>query len=552
MCAAPPGRRSGWLAHPLTRHLIALALLVLYVGLTYGPELRGKMLAVDDVLTVEYVRDHGPFDAFLYNADTGPWLGYKFYRPFFFFKGWFYYRLFGLNYAPYAAAEIVQHAIAVGLVYAATYRMVKRVWLALLAALVFAAHFYTAFMAVYMADTSDFTLMAAALAALLVMRPRRSAWWALALGAVTFLGAVSRENGFAVAGAVWLWALAGWRLGAVERPQAVRAGVASGLGALGYVALRLLNVGSMASVYTPGEMAPLPFYLTNGAKHLAAILFPLWNDDGGLIPLAYLFSVGLVIGLVVLIVWLVMLARRTSGGRWPSVFAAALTAVAAVLALTIAHFYPVVQPRNGGLLALYTLGVASLYGALRARAIRWRVEPWLAGAVLAFAGAAGLIATGGMVLEPLVLPIALHVGLTLVTAALAVGSARRWPREAQMMAAFALGLLVANAVISFPYFRVRLPYLGVVGWVWLAALAMRYRPRGRVGWGLAAAAVVLMAAQVVANGIELHRRLPRETGAAFPAYSILCDPAVVPEDFALTLVHQYDLSEADLLACREE
>ena len=506
------------------RGLLGAGLLLAGMALVYAPGLRHALLGDDELRLLWPIV--AP-DGFTRWVTTHPAF-LPLIRPLFTLQATLLYRLFGINAAAYYVAEVLTLAASALLLYGLVWRVGRRALPALLVALVFSTHSYvTDLVTGWAFDTGPLTGLLIVLAAWLVVLAGQRLRSYLALGALLVLAPISRENGLALPGAVTLYCLAGlagrwlpqpgrpWLTG---RRAAALFGLAIGCLA-GYFAWRTIALpGWWQQTATFGESTAFfnVYYSGEAVKALPmAARLPL-----------YAYTLG---------------------------------------ANVVANTLPVLGPFGGlwegplyawGLLAAGLLIVHAAFAATAAPVAKGLPHPR---AVLEVVGLAALLFFAAAQPSPLAAPelnldalqFALHAALTLGVAA-ALAGRLRWSRAGWAMAVLGIGLIVANSVVVFPYFRYRSQYFGFIGWALLLA-AVLAGLRGRPGRAdLRRTLLVGTCALALVSGLRLYRSLPvpRLLPENYPyTVGLLCDPALPPELFT-AIRDRYGLDAERLAECQ--
>lgn len=510
-----PGR---W---PLTAALLLLG----YVALLYHPGLQHTFVQNDDLRLLWSV--HAPAQ-FAQWAATHPY-GLPLARPLFTLNAALQYPLFGLNYGGYYAVQMLTLALSGWLLFRLVWRATRSGPIGLAAAGLFVSHSYVSDLAAGWAfDTGPLTGVFVLLALGLVVRWRAQGRATLAVAALLVLTPISRENGLALPGATAFYGLVTWLTRWLPRRRAAGLLLLSVACVGGYFAWRTLaypnwwqalstlteSTDMFFTRYTREEVAALPPAMRwqlnayTAAANLLSNIAPVIGPQGALWTEPLTPAAALVAGLFALV--------------------GALAARAALQSPAAHRAAPDTAPRA---LARLSLGLAALS--------------------LIFFGVAAR-PTGLLMprLDLTVLQFALHAALSLGLG-LALLAGRGWSRPRRALALLGLGLILANSLVTFPYFRYRSQYLAFIGWLLLLAVALSGL-RGRPGRAhLRRALLVLVGALLVVNGLRVYTSLPLPhlLPANYTYTGLLCEPDF-PADLSRALVARYHLDAQALQACR--
>jgi hypothetical protein len=517
------GRRTAGQAGEFSRRsgpgwLIPALILVIYTAAVYAPSLTGGLLRGDDLRFVAYVRNHSPLAAFGGGSYAEIPFAQVFYRPLFTLQMWTFYKLFGLHYAGYQAIILAIHIGSVVLLYLALSRIGGNRGAALLAALFYASQPYVRHTVLWVSDAMVITrLVTAAVILILAAHPRKPRGISPLLAGLLVFAPFTRENGLAILGAVIVYAAGSYLLDRSSARRDAALAITAIASTATYFLMRYLALGAWVKVihqdmaiglttYSRAAIAGfstaqrLGMYAYTMFANLTGVFFPIFLSHGALRP---------DIILAIAATGVPFLAVTLTWHRWPQNARRALIAGAAILL--------------GGALLVFLIRVPRPFGAL--------VHLFVTYSPHTRRVLHGLVSLGVL------------VGL--------IGW-RRWPERAQALGLLGAGLIAANTVLAFAYFRERSLSLGIMGWGVLFVLALRgTRGPGRFA-ALRTAMMALLSVVIVLNGFLLFKGLPppHMRPAEFDNTSELCNSRL-PEDLVLEVARTYQLDLDVVRACIE-
>lgn len=451
--------------------IIAVAAIAIWIAVLYGHNLGKRYFTGDDLKIIAFVQEYGPLGGLLGNLGAGEThYADRFFRPFFIVQAWVLFRLFGMNPVGYHVVGLLLHIVATVLLFLIIYQLTQGVKLALVASLFFAAHPYVSPLVLWATDSATLSTIFVNLIIFLLLRPENRPRWYTALFTLLVLAPLTRENGLAAIAAVIGYTL----LAALTARFTWRQTVTILLGCLlvtaAYFALRGWAVGIvpdkpaindtsiMWTHYSVHQVVALTLrqritlYAYTVLANFVSSFFQvflhqgmIWND-----------AVAATLALTTLILLAMFAAPK--GASWER--RAQILALAAMFVVVAA-----------GLTALYLFRIGT---TLLLDHLRYALQ------LLQFA-----------------IPGALSI--------LCIGyAARHWPDwspQQKALAALALALILANSLISFPYFRFRNLRYGALGWLLLFALTLTHLTSTPQLKRARSAMIALLALATLLNGI---------------------------------------------------
>lgn len=487
----------------------------------YAPAMTGALMRSDDLYNLSFVRDHGPLAGFTNTNENGLWYGDHYYRPFFIVQTWTYYQLFGIHYAGYQLAQLLQHVLVAVLLYSVFCRMGIRTDQALTGALIFAVHPFCE-LVLWVTDTGVVTgILIVFMLYVFCTNKLHNPGFDLIIFAVLLLAFLNRENSMAL-GAAWIAYLGiAYRQRFLSTGRVIRLVLVSGLAGIGYFLARALALGTFLA---PGNLGEKTYFFTEritntgeleGLKRLTvslytvvaqmvATFFPIFSEFGGLSQhtLATIYCIFLVV-LFMFVNELVL--------KWSS--------------------WSIRQRGIAGLILIVT--------TLEALII-WRLlGSWTLDIFVAALGSAAQTVLSVLILKELFF------------------RKKTWSDEEVRLLAFAAVLIGVTAISAFVYFRYRTLYLPLFGWLILFTLAIKElnkrRPQGNLRILMRNLGLLL----VISSGISLFLSLPVHESGKIPDDFVewklgVCNNQYVPLDFALGLAEQYGIETEAVMECRQE
>jgi hypothetical protein len=528
---------------------LAIALIVAVNWLVYGNAVRPTLFRADDLAQIELVRAHGPFSGFGGPTFDSLYLADIYYRPIFTLQMWVMYRLFGLNYTGYQAVILAIHVLgAIALIFALV-RLGVNIPTAAIAAAFYSVHPYVSEHVMWISDSAVITRLIMMLI-LIVLPHHRENWkWYAGLGVLLFLAPISRETGLAIVGGAFVYAVAAYALGHLDRRAAAIVAALCVASVAAYFTLRAVGTGALVrsvpvenssilrteytaeqiAAFSPGQRRTLYAYTV--IAYLTGPFFPIYTDAGALrhYYLAHVVVAALALTVLCVPLWL---ARRVS---WKK--KAIIIGVLANLMLLAGFAFVVPSIREAlHVPYLWLLGLApSVVGALGA-AFNFAVGYFYASILFPFEM---------IELDPIML-----MTFGIIYAAL---FSRKWSAEHKSAALLGLGIIAAVAVMAFPYFRLRTLGISLIGWLLLFALAVTNLRAGGFQRAVGALMLIMMVTATVRNGIWVRGRVPPEhlRPASFTAASELCSADVSDELVFEATARFTGIDPAALAACRE-
>jgi hypothetical protein len=470
----------------------------------------------DDLAFVAYVRDHSPLTAFGGASYAEIPFALVFYRPLFTIQMWVFYHLFGLNYAGYQAVVLALHIGSVVLLFFALSEIGGNRGAALLASLFYASQPYVRHTVLWVSDAMVVTrIVAVAVILLLATSTEERHAVPPLLAGLLIVSPFTRENGLAIIGAVMVYAIVSYLLdrACIRYTAALLiTGIAS---TAAYFAVRWLVLGTWVKMlhqdmaigltnYSRAAIAGfstaqrLGIYAYTISANFVGVFFPIFHNHGALRPdIILAIAVSAAPFLVITLTW----------HRWPDRARRALIAGVAILL--------------GGALLVLLIRVP--------QPVKTLVHLFMTYSPYARLVLHGLVSLG------------ILVGLS---------SWRKWPERAQRLSALGLGLIVANSVLAFAYFRERSLSLGIIGWGILLVLAFQQMRPARRLTPLRHVMSFFLAAIIALNGFLLFKGLPPShlRPEAFDSTSELCN-GQLPEDLVLEVARTYQLDRDVVQAC---
>jgi hypothetical protein len=523
-------------ARRLILYGLALVLIVAVNWLVYGNVLQPTLFRADDLALIKLAREYGPFSGFGGAAFDSLYRDNGYFRPIFTLQVWVMYRLFGLNHTGYQATILAIHILGVAVLFFALVRLGASVPTAAIAAAFYSVHPYVSELVIWVSDSAAITWLITMLI-LLVLPHHRENWkWYAGLGVLLFLAPISRETGLAIVGGAFVYAVAAYALGHLDRRAAAIVAALCVASVAVYFTLRLISSGALvrsvpaesASIleveYTRDEVDAFPLrqeralYAYTVVANFTGPFFPIFTDVGALRYnyLAHVIVLTVVLGLFVLVLWL----TRRDSRKMKRILGGGLGGAILLVGLVAA-----VPPVREAVRVPYT----------------WLLR--LAPSFAEFLYASVLGPNQVLELDPTVL-----MTFGIMYAAL---FSRKWTARHMSLALLGLSVIAAIAVMAFPYFRFRTLSVSLIGWLLLVVLAVINL---RAGWfqkAVGALMLIMMVTATVRNGIWVHERTPPWylLPANFTA-SGMCEVASY-DDFVVEVAREYEtLDPADLAACQ--
>jgi hypothetical protein len=574
------------------RHVIAALFISSYILFSYFTSLQNVLLRTDDLLILADIQKIGPFGGFLPHSSSEVWLGGQaYFRPFFGLQGWLYYHLFGLSYTLYQTAGLIMHFVATLIFYIAFYRIGKNQLAALLLALVFAAHPYVSVNVAWVSDTATLTGIVVGLGLILTTIQERGWLWHLSMVALLSLAPLTRENGLALNLSMAGYALVSMYVGNMNKTQGGLVVVESLLTTLAYFVYRRITLGStvpphfggstavFATMYEASEMRAagglwrLGVYSYTVIANIISNFFPIFAENGYL-------PVTLITGTLLAVFYFVLLRLIFRGWRSRVRFPRGILIIRSVLimlnilnVLVLSLFYIQGIRRNTlvdlrSFLTLQYAGTSAgiivlLIGTLL---LVTRVDRnndtylWILGIgvnSLGFLALSWHYFTAFIMDNPnitipaifldvfLILSVALYSVIS-VSTLLSLISVKKWSDFDRMLVFFGVCLIISSSVLAFPYFRFRTHYIGLVGWLVIVSLGLRYLHLTPAGRRIGAIIAMVLSFWIVINGVWSWSVQPQ---LKTNKYGALCD-ARIPTEVALEVASYYDISTEAVLDCR--
>jgi hypothetical protein len=535
-----------------TRRLIlyglAICLILAVNWIVYKNAVRPILFRADDLAQIELVRDHGPFSGFGGATFNSLYLADIYYRPMFTLQMWIMYRLFGLNYTGYQATILAIHTLGAIALLVALVRLGANVPTAAIAAAFYSVHPYISEHVMWISDSAVLTRLIMMLI-LIVLPHHKESWkWYAGLGALLFLAPITRETGLAIVGGTFVYAVAAYLFGHLDRRAAILVAALCLASVATYFSLRAIGTGALVrsvpvensailrteytaeqiAAFSPGQRRSL--YLYTVLAYFTGAFFPIYADAGVLrhYYLAHVIVLAIVVTIFSLTLWL---TRRTSRKT-------KLILIGAV----------------GGLIVLagLVMGIPTIREAVRAPYLQMQARiPIIRALGAVFNVAVGffyssIIGVNQMLeLDPTVI-----MSFGIIYAAL---FSRKWSAGHKSVALLALGIIAAVAVMAFPYFRLRTLGISLIGWLLLFTLAVINLRNTRFQKAVGVLMLLMMVTATVRNGLWVHRRVPPEhmRPTNFTAESELCTTPV-NDDLVFEATRRFgSIDPAALAACRE-
>lgn len=324
---------------------IAFAVIVVYTGITYYrfAVSGGHAFMSDDLVHVEYVQDHGPFDAF-YKPITTDEIYYigGIWRPMFMAQTWFMYQIAGESARKSRLIHFGVHMIATLMLFVSLQAISKEFLSSLLLSLVNIGHPFVTNLLYYSTDSVSITVLLLAVVILLLLKFKDHPLWYVSLGAALMVLLFTRENLLAANAAVMAYAV----FGAYKKHLTLRQTIITIIVALIPVIIFFMLRSYIMPPRSEGELQDLTFAVQNlrieeaeGLSGFQAwllvfyywfismlgIVFPIFGQVG-------VISLDSIATLV--IIWVGLLAMFITAGwhRWTTGMRAAVLAIGLVIA----------------------------------------------------------------------------------------------------------------------------------------------------------------------------------------------------------------------------
>jgi hypothetical protein len=496
--------------------LFAIGLVGLWILLMYGPSVGGLKVGEDDVMYIRFVYVYGPLGNFVGHS-VFPHV----YRPLAAVSTWIYYTLFDLNMAAWRSTQLGVFTIGLGVLYIAFQRLSKNKLLGLLLTLLFASNLVINELMQWIVETTVLRVTLSGIVVILLQSPSDHILWLLSLLGVLFVAPFAKENSLALlAGVILYGTYGGWK-----RLLNRRLAVLVIIGTISMVAIYFLTRtlvvggttnadsiagdGSMFSTYYTAEqvrgfplMLRLGYHVYNAAAHLIASFFPVFDWTGG-IWLGAIVTLGYL---------LILLAAIVSTGLMSGL-------------RTDMASEPTTMP-NGTAVALRGGALSVLAFTMPFVISRW--QPTNAELMVALQG----VLTVGIILTCLA-----KLG---------------WTPQQLLMSVFALGLVIANGVLGFPFFRHRIRDFALLGWLILLAVTLQRLESSAAGKAFRSAMIILSVTLLFTSSLHVRATAIRGPNMVplLEGSGKLCQPTF-PETLAVRIVEEYGMDIEMLSACRK-
>lgn len=471
----------------------------------------GDFFYDDELLHLAYVVTHPLGSSLLQKNFLNP----EYYRPFYDIQAGIDYFLFGLNLRAWHLSQWVLLLSSLILLFVVLRRLGLGAGISLLLVFAFGSSAPVVFQNRWAVDVTTALASTALVVALLLQNPTWRRAWYFALGLCLLLSIFMKETGFAIVGAVWLYALEGARTRRIALRQCGLLSALSFFVMLIYFSMRLPVVGLPSNTvfngsgylfnyYSGPELAQFDlaqrgaFHLYTIAAHLIHPFFPFFEQDGMLLLWVLAPALSLLITLgIVLFAW----------GR----------------AYTSLNASPDI-PTNRHHWSFAVMAWAAAGASIPLAINIWNLE-W---------------AAWGIVLQ------------IVISAGIFWGILFALPKDSpdRLLAAFGVGIIVALSIVTFSYFGGHHQYLSMLGWTILLGLCFKHLHASGLQRALRSLLFVLTLMLVFANSYGAHNinMQPLDVYDINP-YSTICQ-SFFPSAVAEQLAAAWNLNPEQLAACR--
>lgn len=493
--------------------------LLTFVILIYQRMLQHALVGADEVYELTLIQGQNPFIGFFAAIPNFPFV----FRPLFAFQAWIALNIFGFNYSGYVMLQLLVFVLAAMVLTVAWQRIVSHWAIAFLLALVFVSHPYVSDLLTWSVDTATWTMGLVGLVVLLLIRATDRVGWYVGLGVVLVILPLLRENGLAVLAAVVVYVLVAFRLGHFTRRQSIILLVECGLAVLIYFGLRRIALSSA------GGLNPIRF--SEDAGMFFQFVSRQEVEKFGLAQRLFFF--GYNIGIHAIASFFPLFTP--CGQIWTQVItqSGALLGTAAIaFGASWAYLH-----RRGTTYSLrdaqrQALAVGLAVGLVAALVILWESARYSIDEVLLSVGLAIQVVLSLFVLYHFV-------------------RLEKYPVYLALIAIFSAVMILFGAGTGFAYFRYRILYLSLIGWVSLVAVALRAYSVNPFRSALRIFSICLIIVLILINGIRTYTALPVPglLASTIPS-SILCRPDV-PASLAVSIGQFYKVEPSIINLCRE-